>query len=121
MLKKSGRKRGRNVGGHVCCLLLLGTLAACTVEDPLKMGPEDFPPSLAGNVTNSVTGAGIVGATVSAQGKSAVTGGNGFYILGDFKAGTYAVKVTHTDYVDTERTVDIKGFLQTSNFQLNPK
>ena len=70
---------------------------------------------------NAVTNAVIVGATVSAQGKSAVTGPGGFYILGDFKVGTYKVKVSHSDYVDSERDESIRSFLQPADFQLQPK
>jgi Carboxypeptidase regulatory-like domain len=116
----SGRRRKRGVFGQVCCLVLLGGLAACSVDDNLNMN-NAFPPSLSGTVTNAVTKAGIAGATVSAQGQSGVTGPTGYYVFGDFKAGTYKVKVSHPDYVDSEREVSIQKFLQPENFQLQPK
>jgi len=116
----SGWQRKRIVLGQVCCLLFLGSLAACTVEDNLNMA-DAFQPGLSGTVTDAVTKAGIAGATVSAQGKSAVTGANGFYVLGDFKAGTYKVKVSHSAYVDSEREISIQQFLQAADFQLQPK
>ena len=105
----------KQIGG----LMLLAALAACSVESP-NMN-DAFPPSLSGTVTNAVTKAGIAGATVSAHGQSGLTGPTGYYVFGDFKAGTYKVKVSHPDYVDSERDVSIQKFLQPENFQLQPK
>ena len=105
----------RQIGG----VLLLAALAACSVESP-NMN-DAFPPSLSGTVTNAVTKAGIAGATISAQGQSGLTGANGYYVFGDFKAGTYKVKVSHPDYVASERDVSIQKFLQPEDFQLQPK
>ena len=79
------------------------------------------PPSLGGRVTDAVTGAPIVGATVSVQGRSTTTSSTGHYGFDpNMTAGTFAVTVTHPLYVEAVRDVDIAPF-RIVDFKLQPK
>lgn len=78
---------------------------------------------LGGVVTDSATGAGISGATVSLVpgGNSTVTGATGAYAFASLFNGTYTVSVTHIGYTSTSASVVVAGQSQVKNFVLtNP-
>jgi hypothetical protein len=61
-------------------------------------------PSLGGRLTDAVTGAPVVGATVSVQGRSVVSSSTGHYGFDpNLIAGTFSVTVNHPLYVEVVR------------------
>jgi hypothetical protein len=100
-------------------VMMLVLLVACFL--PGAPGPSDFPPGLFGIVTNAVTNARVPGATVQAQGRTVTTDTSGVYTIEKLQAGTFPVKVTHPDYIDTQRDVAISDFLSPGDFALQPK
>jgi Carboxypeptidase regulatory-like domain len=75
-----------------------------------------------GNVTNSVTSAGIAGATVTmSNGLTIVTDVNGAFSLPVVLYGTYTITVSAMGYVSQTQSVTVKpGHTTTINFQLVP-
>ena len=68
-------------------------------------------PSLGGRVTDAASGAPIVAATLTLQGRTVVTSITGHYGFDpNLTAGLFLVKVTHPQYADYERTVEVKPF-----------
>jgi hypothetical protein len=102
-------------------VMMLITLVACGRGSLTEIRPSDFPPGLAGTVTNTVTKARVSGATIQVQGKAVVTDSSGYYTIGNLQAGTFTVKVTHPDYSDAQRDVAISAFLSPGDFALQPK
>ena len=99
---------------------LLGALATC-VDAPTMPSAADFQraqenpivtqPSLGGRVTDAVSGAPIVAATVTLQGRTVITSVSGHYGFDpNMTAGLFLAKLTHPQYVDYERTVEVKPF-----------
>lgn len=79
--------------------------------------------TLGGVVTDSVTGAGITGATVSLApgGNSTVTSGTGAYAFDNLFNGTYTLSVTVSGYNSSAATVVVAGQSQVKDFALtNP-
>ena len=105
---------------HLLPLSMLVGLLAC--NGPNETFPNiTFPPSLKGLVKDAVTGAAIVGATVTTGGITTTTTTGGAYVFAEaLTAGVASVKVTHPAYVDSERQVAIQAFTQ-ADFELQPK
>jgi hypothetical protein len=110
--------------------VLLGALAACA-DAPTMPSAADFQkarenpivtqPSLGGRVTDAASGAPIVSATVTLQGRTVVTSVSGHYGFDpNMTAGLFLAKVTHPQYVEYERTVEVKPF-GLADFVLQPK
>jgi protocatechuate 3,4-dioxygenase beta subunit len=83
-------------GGTLKKLLALTALFACVATLSAATGPKAAlgTGSIAGRITDSVTGQPIAGAKVMAGccGQSATTGGDGTYIITGLAAGDYTVK-----------------------------
>lgn len=110
----------RNVMRQGCCLLLLGTLAACnshTESSSIGLTAVTF----SGTVTDASTGTPIAGARVTAQDRSALTATSGTYSVSELRPGDYTVKVTHPDYLEAQRIVTAQIFTPKVDFQLQPK
>jgi hypothetical protein len=121
-----------NIGGlrQVLPSVLLGALFGCT-DLPTMPTAADFQkarenpivtqPSLGGRVTDAVSAAPIVGATVTVQGRSVISSITGHYGFDpNMTAGLFLAKVTHPQYVDSERSVEVKPFGM-ADFILQPK
>lgn len=83
---------------------------------------EPVPPGMIiGNVTDSKTGEPIADATVTANGYSNTTDGNGYYRISNAPAWTYTVTASASGYVsfNVTRTVPSGGNV-TANFELSP-
>jgi len=102
---------------HATVLALLIPLVACTTD---LNNPDGFGYGLSGRVTNAVTQQPIAGATVTAR-QRAVTGSDGRYTLGNLQKGSRLVRVTHPDYRDAEREIDVTGVVTPGDFSLTPK
>ena len=78
--------------------------------------------TISGIVTDSSTGDPISGATVTADGMSAITNSSGHYTISDVPAGTYTVTVSADGYKSSSQT-DITVVAEattTVNFELTP-
>ena len=76
--------------------------------------------SISGNVTDSVTGAAIAGATISGPG-SATTDPTGNYQFASVAAGTYVLSASASGYQNSSSTVTVSnGANSTQNFTLAP-
>ena len=100
--------------------VLLVALTACA-DVPTMPTAADFQraqenpivtqPSLGGRVTDAASGAPIVGATVTLQGRTEVTSVTGHYGFDpNMTAGLFLARVTHPQYADYERAVEVKPF-----------
>jgi hypothetical protein len=77
------------------------------------------PGAITGQVTDSATGAGISGATVSYSGGSATTDSSGNYTLGNVTPGSYTVGASAPGYTSVSSPVSVSsGATATLNFQL---
>ncbi|MCK5592808.1 carboxypeptidase regulatory-like domain-containing protein, partial [Candidatus Bathyarchaeota archaeon] len=79
------------------------------------------PGSIIGNVTDTETGSGIAGATVTVNGHTNITDANGDYVLSNLPSWTYNVTASVAGYGSdtTVRTVPSGGSI-TANFALPP-
>ena len=79
--------------------------ARVNVRQPTQCGPNS-PGTIFGLITNSVTGAGVAGATINAAGISFNSIPNGGY-LAQLPAGIHTMTITASDYENHYSTVDI--------------
>ena len=77
--------------------------------------------SRGGRLTDAVTGAPVVGATVSVQGRSVASSSTGHYGFDpNLIAGTFPVTVNHRLYVEIVQDIEI-GPYKLVDFKLQPK
>jgi len=77
--------------------------------------------SIAGTVTDAVTGATIAGAAVTDGTRSATSDANGGYSIANVPAGTYAVTATASGHNSASQSVQVTaGQTSTANFALSP-
>jgi acid phosphatase len=77
--------------------------------------------TITGKVTNSSTGAALVGATVSYNGGSTTSDGSGNYTLSNVPAGNVAVTASMSGFASQTATVSVTaGATSTQNFALAP-
>lgn len=92
-------------------LFLLNSTGVPSVAKIIRIGGSAPPPppsgtgAIAGKITNISTGGAVSGATVSYSGGSTTSGTSGNYQLSNVPAGTIAVTVKRTGYLD--RTVNV--------------
>jgi acid phosphatase len=96
--------------------------SGATSTQNFALAPSSNPPgTITGKVTNSATGAPLVGATVSFSGGSAATDGSGNYTLSNVPAGSVAVMASMSGFVSQTATVNVTaGATSTQNFALAP-
>ena len=101
---------------HGGVLLLLISLVACDATAPDSLGY-----GLSGVVTNAVTQRPVAVATVAAPQRGVTSGSDGRYNLADLSKGRVRIRVTHPDYVDDEREIDVDRLFTPGDFGLVPK
>lgn len=98
-------------------------LAAFGVSMPGGSPPSTPKGTVAGTVTSSADGSVIEGAEVTVDsGQSAITDGNGFYIVSDVPLGERSIKVSATGFRSQTQTAIVSENQQTAiNFALKPQ
>jgi thermitase len=76
--------------------------------------------TIAGTITDSVTGLPVPGATVSAGSASTTSTASGAYSLPNLWAGTYTVSASAAAYLTTQKSVSLSTGTTTANFALVP-
>ncbi|HVL99399.1 MAG TPA: carboxypeptidase-like regulatory domain-containing protein, partial [Egibacteraceae bacterium] len=76
-----------------------------TVNQPCVRGPR--PGAIAGQVVDAATGAGVGGATVTADGRTATTDAGGSFVIGELAPATYTVTVTAPGYLQASETATV--------------
>jgi len=80
-----------------------------------------LPGTVNGTVTNSLTGEPVAGATVTANGYSAITDSSGAYVIPDVPIGTYTVTASAEKYVNQSKTATVTADTTTTlDFALVP-
>lgn len=112
---------------HIGLVLTLAALAACAqmpnapTQEDIEKGmntPSTPSPSLGGLVSDAQSGAPVVGAVITVQGRTSTTGLSGtFGFDANLTAGVFAVKVSHEQYVEVVRDVEIQPY-KWENFRL---
>ena len=101
-------------------LRLTGESYARSLSLLLQEGPP-APASLGGRLTDAVTGAAVVGATVSVQGSVVTSSSTGHYGFNpNLTAGMFPVTVTHPLYVEVVREIEIAPY-KIVDFKLHAK
>ncbi|NVM22613.1 MAG: carboxypeptidase regulatory-like domain-containing protein, partial [Desulfobacterales bacterium] len=100
------------------------TSVSCGGSSTVNFQLQPKPCTIKGMVTDSVTGSGISGATVSASGptsRSTTTDSSGYYSLSNLNPGSYSVTASKSGYhSQTKSTTVSGGGTSTLNFQLQP-
>jgi hypothetical protein len=105
-------------------VLVLGAFVACG-GNSLPASPTPTTHMLSGTVTDSATGAGIAGATVTVQdgpnaNRFASTDGSGRYTLPDLQQGGFTARATARYYNGFSKSVTLAGNL-VANYSLAPR
>ena len=80
-----------------------------------------LPGTVNGTVTNSLTGEPVAGATVTANGYSAITDSFGAYVISNVSLGNYTVTASAEKYVSQSKTATVTaGTTTTLDFALAP-
>jgi phosphatidylinositol-3-phosphatase len=111
-----------SAAGHTSRSSTVSVTSGNTATLNFQLTPvNNTPGAITGQVTDSSTGAAIVGATVSYSGGSTTTNSTGSYMLSNVAPGTYTVTASATGYTSLSSTVSVtSGNTATVNFQLNP-
>ena len=109
----------------VACFLLSCTSDSSTGPTPAPTPtppttPTPTAPSLAGTVTDVVSGAPVSGVAVAAQGQSATTGSDGRYSLTSLTAGAASLTAQHQGHVNFSQSLTLASGTNTSNVALTP-
>ena len=99
------------------------SLLSCGSSSSTSPTPTPTPtpaPSLAGTVTDAVSGAAVSGVAVAAQGQSATTGSDGKYSLTGLTAGAASLTAQHQGHVNFSQSVTLASGTNTSNVALTP-
>ena len=102
----------------VILLAIVAAASACYAPPP---GPSDSTPSLAGVISDDVTNRPIGGANISVGGQTTTSTVDGYYVTSTLERGSARIRVSHPNYVTTERQVDVNQYLQKADFRLQPK
>lgn len=97
-------------------LILACFLGSCGggSSNPNPVGPAGTGVTLVGTVTDATSGLPIASATVSVQGKSATTGNDGKYSIGDLSAGAATVTVQHQGHTNFSQPVTLTSATTTN-------
>jgi len=102
----------------VILLAIVAAASACYAPPP---GPSNSTPSLAGAISDDVTNRPIGGATISVGGQTTTSTVDGYYVTSTLERGSARIRVSHPNYVTTERQVDVNQYLRKADFRLQPK
>jgi hypothetical protein len=106
---------------QIALVLTMAAVAACAMMPNTAPTNEDIEKGLtglSGMVTDAQSGAPVVGTVITAQGRTSTSTVSGTFDLGGgMTGGVFPVKVSHGDYVEVVRDVEIKPFA-VENFRL---